>query len=118
MDPVPITIAIAVASALIAAIGALWRKSNNGDKRQEVSNKKCEERGERLEAEVVATKALVIDIYRQRAIDAEARAEREARNALQMADAAKTVAKVLKRYENTPVPPESTGGTSAIHKAM
>lgn len=118
MDPVPATIAVAVATALVAAVLALWKSHAAAGKRQIDANKRCEERGEKLEAEVVATKALVIDIYRERAKDAETKAAESARRELQMAETARCVAKVLKRYENTPVPPESSGGTSAIHKAL
>lgn len=118
MDPVPITIAAAVATALVAAVLALWRKQGTNDKRQDDRNRKCEERGEKLEAEVIATKALVIDIYRERAKDAESRAEASARRELQMAETARVCAKVLKRYENAPVPPESSGGTSALQRTV
>ncbi len=114
MEPVPFIIASVIGTALVSAVLALWRDRNNDKKQQSAANARCEVRGERLEAEVVATKSLVIDLYRENAKAADARAAESARRELQMAETARVCARVLKRYANTPVPPEGSGETSAL----
>lgn len=114
MEPVPFIIASVVGTGLVSAVLALWRSNSNNNQLQREDNKRCEVRGERLEVEVIATKALVIDLYRENAKAADARAAESARRELQMAETARVCARVLKRYANTPVPPESSGETSAL----
>lgn len=109
MDPIPAPVAAAIATAMVSAVLALWRSHIN-------ERKRCEDRGEKLESEVVATKALVIDLYRENAKNAEVRAAESARREVQMAETARVCARVLKRYETTPIPDESSGETTAVHR--
>jgi hypothetical protein len=115
MEPVPFIIASVVGTSLVAAILALWRayerdKKNRKleyekDKQEQIAaNKRCEGRGERLESEINATKGLVIELYKENAKAAELRAAEAVKSALQMAETAKICARVLKRYEQTPIP--------------
>lgn len=114
MEPVPFIIASVVGTGLVSAVLAMWRDRINDKKQQAAANTRCEVRGERLEAEVVATKSLVIDLYRENAKAAELRAAESAKRELQMAETARVCARVLKRYENTPVPQNHSGETSTL----
>ncbi len=73
MDPVPMTIAAAVAAALVAAVLALWRSVVKGHQRCEADNKRCEEHGASLEAEIKATKDLLVKRSEEDVRKAEAR---------------------------------------------
>jgi|GEM_PF-6279679 len=117
MDPVPMTIAAAVATALISALLILWKKQERGDLASAARETDCNARGARMEAEVIATKAMIIDLYRVRASDAESRAEISALHATQMAETARVCARVLRRYEDTPIP-DSSGETTRIQKVV
>ncbi len=98
MDPVPATI-------------ALWRM-------HVLDGRRCDARGDALEAKIEATNKALIDLHEQRAASAEQRSIEYARHASQMSETARVCAKVLRRYEQTPIPPEPTGGTSAIHRTQ
>jgi len=117
MDPVPMTIAAAVATALISALLILWKKQERGDLASAARETECNARGARMETEVIATKALIIDLYRVRASDAESRAEISALHATQMAETARVCARVLRRYEDTPIP-DSSGETTRVQKVV
>lgn len=111
------TIASAVAAALISALLILWKKQERGDMASTARELECNARGARMEAEVIATKAMIIDVYRVRASDAESRAEISALHAMQMAETARVCARVLRRYEDTPIP-GSSGETTKILKTI
>ena len=114
MEPVPFFIASVVGTSLVAAILALWASHKHGQQAQRAANERCEGRGERLEAEVNSTKALVVDLYKENAKSAEIRATEAARAALQMAETAKVCARVLKRYEQTPIPSKKSDEESDL----
>lgn len=116
MDPVPFTIAAAVATALVGAVLALWRLVV-------VGNRKCEERNARIEQEIKATKDLMIDRSNADVAKAEAREARASERAVQIAtilddtkEVTRWAVRVLRRYDPdthaTPVP----GGESALTK--
>ncbi len=111
MDPVPVAIAAVVGSALVAAVLALWRM-------HVLNTRRCDARGDALEKEIKETKKSLIDLHASRAESAEQRAAEYARHASQMSETARVCAKVLRRFENTPIPPEPSGGTSAIHRTQ
>lgn len=118
MDPIPAVIGIAVATALITAIGVLWRRQEKSDKAAEAREtaaaqreKDCNARNDVLGKEIKATKEQLTEVYRQRAEHAEAKAEANAKLAL-------TCATILRRYGNTPIPEESSGGTSALQRTV
>jgi hypothetical protein len=115
MEPVSFTVAAAVATGLTVGMGALWRRQTKSDNEARAREKECNQRNDALSDEIKKTKDRLIDLQTRRAENAEAKAEMEAQRGMAMADAARTCAKVLKRFEQTPVPP-STGETSALHR--
>jgi hypothetical protein len=115
MEPVSFTVAAAVATGLTVGMAALWRRVTLSDRAAMAREHRCNEQNAALGEEIKKTKDRLIDLQTKRAENAEAKAEMEAQRGLAMANAATTCAKVLKRFEQTPVPP-STGETSALHR--
>lgn len=115
MDPVPVYIATAVATALVAAVIALWRFVI-------VGHRKCVEHNGRLETEIKETKDLLIKRSESDVAKAEARElaahERSLKFAAALTDCAsatretkevtRLAIRVLRQYPprqfNTPIP--------------
>jgi uncharacterized membrane protein YccC len=118
MEPVPFIIASVVGTSLVAAILALWQSHKHDKQAQRAANERCEGRGERLEEEIIKTKELVIGLYRSNAEAAEKRAREAVASQLQLAETARVCARVLKRYEQSPIPPSSKDTTVLTKIAM
>jgi hypothetical protein len=117
VDPVPFIIAAAVGTTLCAAVLALWRMVV-------VGNRKCEERNLRIEAEIKATKDLMVSKSDADVAKAEAREIRASERAVQIAtilddtkEVTRWAVRVLRRYDPDTQPAPRHGGsgeTSAL----
>lgn len=116
MDPVPATIAVAVAVALVTTIGVLWRRIDRNEKASAGRETRCNEQNAALGTEIKQTKDKLIELLKDRAEDAEQRAEERARRELVVADALKAATKVLNRFE--PEEQGGSGGTSALQRTI
>ena len=103
MDPIPFTIASAVAAGLVVAVTQLYRRQLDSDAR-------CHAQNTSLSEEIKATKDKLIEIHQTRAIE-------YATLLTRTDETARICARVLRRYEQSPVPP-STGETTAIHRVI
>jgi hypothetical protein len=68
MDPIPFPLASIIAASLAAAVLALWKKSDNAEKRQlksmakcEEQHKQCNEQNANLQKQIGETKDMIIN---------------------------------------------------------
>lgn len=110
MDPVPFTLAAAIALALTGAIGTLFGLVV-------LSGRECKERNLMWEARDAETQRKIVALH---VASAEAMALRAAEYATilnRTDETARICARVLKRYDQTPIPP-GTGETSALQRIV